>query len=168
MLLLPSTLHAWFPSCHSVILLSLLPPHARPLRPQVTVISTSPRKKEEACARLGADRFIVSAAGAAGWWLEARRCGRVRAPAWSKPLAALPACRLALLSPPISPLCHPPQVSKDPEQMKAEAGTLDGIIDTVSGERWMGRGRWEVGVACTLMCLPPRPAAASSLPASTC
>lgn len=49
---------------------------------QVTVISTSPGKKEEALQRLGATSFLVS---------------------------------------------------KDEEAMKAAAGTLDGIIDTVSG-----------------------------------
>ncbi|EMS68862.1 putative cinnamyl alcohol dehydrogenase 8D [Triticum urartu] len=47
----------------------------------VTVISSSPRKREEAVERLGADAFLVS---------------------------------------------------QDPEQMKAAAGTMDGIIDTVS------------------------------------
>ena len=49
---------------------------------QVTVISTSSSKQEEALLRLGADKFVVS---------------------------------------------------KDPEQMAAAAGTLHGIIDTVSG-----------------------------------
>ena len=49
---------------------------------KVTVISTSPNKKEEALSVRGADHFLVS---------------------------------------------------KDDEAMKAAAGTLDGIIDTVSG-----------------------------------
>jgi cinnamyl-alcohol dehydrogenase len=50
---------------------------------QVTIISTSPNKREEALERLGADKFVVS---------------------------------------------------KDDKQMQEAAGTLDGIIDTVSGE----------------------------------
>ncbi|EFN56723.1 hypothetical protein CHLNCDRAFT_22031, partial [Chlorella variabilis] len=50
---------------------------------EVTVISTSPSKEEEACGRLGADRFLVS---------------------------------------------------RDSEQMAAAAGSLDGIIDTVSAK----------------------------------
>ncbi len=49
---------------------------------QVTVISTSEGKREEALSRLGADHFLVS---------------------------------------------------KDADQMAAAAGTLDGIVDTVSG-----------------------------------
>lgn len=49
---------------------------------QVTVLSTSPNKKEEALERLGADNFVVS---------------------------------------------------KSEEDMKAAAGTLHGIIDTVAG-----------------------------------
>ncbi|KAA8546675.1 hypothetical protein F0562_003094 [Nyssa sinensis] len=54
---------------------------AKALGVKVTVISTSPNKKEEAIERLGADSFLVSG---------------------------------------------------DPNQMQAAAGTLDGIIDTVS------------------------------------
>ncbi|KAI7844740.1 hypothetical protein COHA_001624 [Chlorella ohadii] len=50
---------------------------------EVTVISTSPNKKEEACSRLGADNFVVS---------------------------------------------------KNEDEMKAAAGSLDGIIDTVSSK----------------------------------
>ncbi|XP_074308563.1 putative mannitol dehydrogenase [Silene latifolia] len=50
---------------------------------KVTVISTSPNKKDEAITRLGADSFLVS---------------------------------------------------RDPEQMQAATGTMDGIIDTVSAE----------------------------------
>ncbi|XP_074308564.1 putative mannitol dehydrogenase [Silene latifolia] len=50
---------------------------------KVTVISTSPNKKEEAVSRLGADSFLVS---------------------------------------------------REPEQMKAAMGTMDGIIDTVSAQ----------------------------------
>jgi hypothetical protein len=59
-----------------------VPPRLLHLR-QVTVISTSERKRDEACSRLGADRFLVSS---------------------------------------------------NPDEMAAAAGTLDGIIDTVSGE----------------------------------
>ena len=65
---------------------------------QVTIISTSPGKKEEAISRLGADKFVVS---------------------------------------------------KDPEQMGAAAGTLHGIIDTVSGAgRGLGVGVWSERLPC--------------------
>ena len=58
-------------------------PLSAPPPAQVSVISTSPSKRDEALSRLGADKFVVS---------------------------------------------------KSDEDMKAAAGTLDGIIDTVSGK----------------------------------
>lgn len=112
----------------------------------MTVISTSENKRAEATERLGAHK-VRTAAGIAG--LPRGSLGPARSappcPVCSAQLGVQrSACRLGATPTLLGiggtsqfvPACAVATqfiVSKDEEQMKAAAGTLDGIVDTVSG-----------------------------------
>ena len=105
---------------------------------EVTVISTSPGKREEALGHLGAHKFVVS-----------RDEAQVTARPPARPPASCPACLAPLNSwPPARPpmgvgslsalqggtRARQPLHARRPRplQMKAASGTLHGILDTVS------------------------------------
>ncbi len=126
-----------------------LPIFHPPAAPQVTVISTSPSKKDEALNRLGADKFVVRCAWLGGGCCCARWavCGELHAAEmWelnvlggrrlSRAAALLPSSYCGgMFVPPISYWSHQPQhCSRNKEEMEAAAGTLDGIVDTVSAK----------------------------------